>query len=118
MNFFNKSSMNVHNTGPDPSASTSSGNPFSAHGLWKGSAILRTETQEIQSFLQQMEQFLTSFPTDFMRVKLTESFGPGGKITLTLEPLRCYDGSVLSGYLSRRLRNRKLRNGDPSQGSR
>lgn len=86
LSYSNKSSMNVENTAPALFPFISSGSHYCTQEYSMQSGILKLRIRQIQSFLRQMERYLTSLPTNSLSYELIESSGAGGRITLMMQP--------------------------------
>ena len=106
-----KLSMSATSMAHAPTHCTCLGNHSYTHISSKQFITLRPRTKEIQSFLQQMELFLTSLQGGSWKLELTESYGVGGGTTFHLRPLASSKESVSLGFSLKRRRKKSLRYG-------
>src|SRR3990167_6060770 len=86
MNSSNKLLTNAVSMARGRSASTYSANRFSIHKSLRQSSTLKVGTNDIPSFLQQMERYLTNLQGGYWKVGSIESYGAGGGLTLSFQP--------------------------------
>lgn len=97
---------------------TYSESPSYIPGFLMVSSTLKRRTENIQSFLRQMEPFLINSQTDSWSVELTKSSGHGDEITLRLIPLKSLEGLGKLDFLSKKPQKKSLRSGRSSLGLR
>ena len=111
LNSSNQSLMNVPTMDQEASPYIFLGSRYYTPEFSMQSGILKLNKKPIQSFLRQMERYLTTLHLTCASWVLIESFGVGGGITLTMRPASYSRTKDSSGSLSKKLQKGRLRSG-------